>query len=127
MALRIGLRKPAAISDTAGHGKTRLLRLERKFRRGKHIPHDEGALEIRVSAITAVIGQAQLAAGKVADHQHALEPPLQALRQPRLLETLCNGTGAMQQSKLARNGLRVIVYGRATAVRTIHEMSSLMS
>src|ERR1700722_8470171 len=70
----------AAIRDTADYGIAPLLRVDGKFRSSDHIPHHIGAAHVRVAAVAAVVRQAQIVTGEIADGGDGLELATQRRR-----------------------------------------------
>jgi hypothetical protein len=114
------LRVEAAVGDAAGEGKARLARLDGKFRRDENVPQGKRPVEVGVGAVGAVIGQRELLARELPDHQHARKAFAQCRRGVRLRHRLLDALRALHEIEMALHRLPVIRGRRATLQGECH-------
>jgi hypothetical protein len=105
-AARAAFDEIAAISDAADDRVAPLLGVDGEFGRGDDIPHHVAAPDVRVTAVAAVVGQAQLAAGKIAYREYRLELRAQGRRGRCISDHAGDGFALGHQGKLAFDALQ---------------------
>src|SRR5262245_8972247 len=74
---RIAFGEVAPVIDAAGDRKAPLPRRQRKLRRRENIPQYEGAAEVRVARVAAIVGKPELARRERANRLRPLEAILE--------------------------------------------------
>lgn len=99
----------AAVGDAADHRETGLLRFQRQCRRGHDVPHREWPLQVRVTAVTLIVGQTEFAAREIADSDDAFELLFKCGVGIGPRKKIIDGIGAPENGVVATDGVAVIV------------------
>ncbi len=114
------LAEPAAIGRTTRDRITPVTRLERKLRRGKHVPHHGRAVQVDVTVVAARCRQVQLKPGeqqRIVGHQQFAA---RRSRRIRICQDLFERHPGTQHGHLAGSGLKVIASAAAGQGRGQH-------
>ena len=113
--LGVDLAEIPPVPDTARHGETPGLELQRQRRRGHHVPDHGFALQVGITVVTGVVGQAQVGSSKTADALRQRQPGLERRGGGRVVEPGGDGFSRVHELQVALDRLRVVTgVGAAT-------------
>jgi hypothetical protein len=78
----------AAVGHAACDGEAPVLGHYRERRRGHHVPHDIGPVDVDIGAITVVVGEPELLGGELAGFAHLAQLAHESLRCRRIVDHL---------------------------------------
>jgi hypothetical protein len=108
----------AAIRDASGDREAPVLRNHGELGSRDDVPHDVGAADIGVRAITPVVREVEDSRRELARVAHAFERRAQPLRGSRILDHLRDGTALREHLHFAVSGLKYVAAGEGN-----HEQS----